>query len=353
MPRVPGSTPTAKDDRGRHGARELPSLRIDHYNLRIRDPDTDGFLGDLASQTAFRELLEAARRRHRTGKDPFGRNASIKLGKNEIDLVLVGGDADAAHLVHLAVEDYARRLAYVVQVFLSQPEWKGVERILLGGGFPEHETGELAIRRAMRLLALAEVDVRLDRLRHDSDDGGLLGWVPLLPQAQRRHEAFLAVDIGGTNIRCGIVEHRLRSRAGSGRGCVTERVKWRHADDRPGRRETIVRLAAMLNGLIAQARTRGIDLAPFVGVACPGQVEPDGTLSQGAQNLPGDWERPFDLPAALRGLVDPIAGAVPEVVLHNDAVVQGLSELARVRRSGRWAILTIGTGLGNASYTNR
>lgn len=41
------------------------------------------------------------------------------------------------------------------------------------------------------------------------------------------------------------------------------------------------------------------------------------------------------------------------VVMHNDAVVQGLSELPRMQDRERWAVLTIGTGLGNARFTNR
>jgi hypothetical protein len=41
------------------------------------------------------------------------------------------------------------------------------------------------------------------------------------------------------------------------------------------------------------------------------------------------------------------------VVMHNDAVVQGLSEVPRMRDVGSWGVLTIGTGLGNASFTNR
>jgi hypothetical protein len=41
------------------------------------------------------------------------------------------------------------------------------------------------------------------------------------------------------------------------------------------------------------------------------------------------------------------------VLMHNDAVVQGLSELPRMRDVTDWAILTIGTGLGNAKFTNR
>jgi hypothetical protein len=40
-------------------------------------------------------------------------------------------------------------------------------------------------------------------------------------------------------------------------------------------------------------------------------------------------------------------------VLHNDAVVQGLSEAPFMRDVTRWGVLTIGTGLGNGCFTNR
>ena len=39
--------------------------------------------------------------------------------------------------------------------------------------------------------------------------------------------------------------------------------------------------------------------------------------------------------------------------MHNDAVVQGLSQVPFVRDVKRWGIFTIGTGLGNARFTNR
>lgn len=341
-----------KDDRGHHNAARLPGLSIDSFNLALRDPDGDGFIGDRASQSAFRQLLEDGRR-HGTGKDPFGRTPTAQIGKKAIDLVMVGGDPDAAHLVHVAVEAHAQRLAGVVRHFLAQPEWDGVRRIVLGGGFPDSGVGGLSIRRAARLLKTARAGVDLHVLSHHPDEGGLLGWVPMLPAAARkRHGAFLAVDVGGTNLRCGIVEHGLE-RAGDGSAArVIERLQWRHADDDPGRREAIDRLAAMLNGLIAQARTLGIGLSPMIGIACPGQIQDDGRITQGAQNLPGDWEAPFDLPVALGERLDPIEGRPAMVVMHNDAVVQGLSEAARMRKVRRWGVMTIGTGLGNASYTN-
>ena len=47
-----------------------------------------------------------------------------------------------------------------------------------------------------------------------------------------------------------------------------------------------------------------------------------------------------------------IDGETPLVVMHNDAVVQGLSEVPRMTDVERWGVLTIGTGLGNARFTN-
>ena len=38
---------------------------------------------------------------------------------------------------------------------------------------------------------------------------------------------------------------------------------------------------------------------------------------------------------------------------HNDAVVQGLSEIPYMQDVAHWGVLTIGTGLGNARFTNR
>lgn len=341
------------DQRGQHAAMQIPGLTVDSYNLALRDPQGEGFVGDRASQTAFRELLDRARRRCRTAKDPFGKTPAEEISKDEIDQVLLGGGVDDAHLVHVAVDRYARRLADVVRCFLAQSEWQGVERIVLGGGFTESETGGLAIRRTARRLEIERIDVRLDVLRHDADEGGLLGWVPLVPQDLiDRYGTFIAVDIGGSNIRCGLVEHRLSREPDGSKARVIERMHWRHADDEPSRDEAVLRTAGMINGLAAYARTAGLGLAPFVGIGCPGRMQSDGTIVQGAQNLPGNWESPFNLPDALAAHLEPIDGAPPRVVMHNDAVVQGLSERPRMRKARRWGVLTIGTGLGNASYTN-
>lgn len=40
-------------------------------------------------------------------------------------------------------------------------------------------------------------------------------------------------------------------------------------------------------------------------------------------------------------------------VMHNDAVVQGLSAATLMRDVTKWGVMTIGTGLDNTRFTNR
>ena len=53
------------------------------------------------------------------------------------------------------------------------------------------------------------------------------------------------------------------------------------------------------------------------------------------------------------GVRPQLEGHEPVVVIHNDAVVQGLSEVPNMTDVRHWGVLTIGTGLGNARFTNR
>lgn len=76
--------------------------------------------------------------------------------------------------------------------------------------------------------------------------------------------------------------------------------------------------------------------------------------STAGPNLPGNWESgKFNLPACLSEAIPKIEGHETLVVMHNDAVVQGLSEVPHMQKLKSWGVLTIGTGLGNALFTNR
>jgi predicted NBD/HSP70 family sugar kinase len=129
---------------------------------------------------------------------------------------------------------------------------------------------------------------------------------------------------------------------------------WRHCEEKPEREDAVQRLIEMLTDLIKGAGKDELKLAPFIGIGCPGVIRPDGTIDRGGQNLPGNWEvKSFNLPQLLREAIPRIGDHETLVVMHNDAVVQGLSEVPFMREIEHWGVLTIGTGLGNARFTNR
>ncbi|MBR1169455.1 ROK family protein [Bradyrhizobium liaoningense] len=337
-----------------HGASRLPSVDVDSFNIEIKDED--GFLGDRASKGAFREILEQWRKPLRkSGEDPFGDEPSDKISKKLLDAVLVGDDTEATAVVHSAIEDFAQELAYVTRRFLKTKAWAKTECIVVGGGFRASRLGEIAIARAEIILKSEGFKVDLVPIRFDPDDAGLIGALHLAPSwIFEAYDSILAVDIGGTNIRCGIVETRWKKAPDLSKAIVFKSELWRHADDEPSREAAVKRLVKMLQGLVEDAAAEGFKLAPFIGIACPGVINADGSIEKGAQNLPGNWESSkFNLPASLVEAIPGIGGHDTAILMHNDGVVQGLSEVPFMQHVQRWGVLTIGTGLGNARFTNR
>ena len=337
-----------------HGASVLPSVTIDSYNLEVEDED--GFIGDKASKGAFWECVDKWRKTlGEMGEDPFGGKPSEKVGKRKLADFLVDGDADAAALVHSAVEDFAQQLTKVIRRYLRLKDWRDTECIAVGGGFRKSRIGELAVARAGLLLRAEGLDVVLEMIRNNPDDAGLLGTAHLLPAWMLKgHTAMLAVDIGGTNFRTGVVELNLEKNRSLAKSKVVKSELWRHGDDETDRDAATTRLAEMLKELVAWSEKNELELAPVIGIGCPGIIKEDGSIDRGGQNLPGNWESArFNLPQVIRAAIPVIGRNETMVVMHNDAVVQGLSELPYVAKRRKWAILTIGTGLGNACFTNR
>ncbi len=338
----------------RHGATRLPSVDVVSFNIELKDDD--GFLGDRASKGAFRQILDDLRKPLKgNGEDPLGKKDSSDIGKSELDEALVGDDIHAAALVHGAIEEFAQELAYVTGRFLKTKAWAGTERIVVGGGFRQSRVGELAIARTDVLLKAADFKVDLVPIRFHPDEAGLIGCLHLAPSwIFEAHDSILAVDIGGTNIRCGVVETRWKKASDLSRASVWKSELWRHADDEPTREGAVKRLVKMLKGLIAEAGAEGLKLAPFIGISCPGVIDEDGSIEKGAQNLPGNWQSSkFNLPASLVEGIPQIGDHDTAVLMHNDGVAQGLSEVPFMQDVECWGVLTIGTGLGNARFTNR
>lgn len=338
-----------------HGASELPAVIVDDYSADLRDGD--GFVGDRASNAAFRAILDDLRERLRAvGDDPLGETPTEDLSKKKLDKVLEKGTPEAAGVVQTAMEEFASQLAAVVGRFMKLKSWRDVERIVVGGGLRGSRVGELVIGRTAVMLKAAGNKVDLVPIHHHPDEAGLIGAVHLVPTWMLAgHDAILAVDVGGSNIRAGIVELNLKRDKDLSKAQVKDFELWRHADEpeKPTRDQAVERIGQMLS-VYAKRASREVKLAPFIGIACPGIITAEGTIERGGQNLPGNWESSrFNLPARIREMLPQIGDEETMVVLHNDAVVQGLSEVPFISGVQRWGVMTIGTGLGNATYTSR
>jgi hypothetical protein len=337
-----------------HGAEQLSLVSVDTYNAELRN--ADGFIGDRASKRAFQAILDDWRERLReAGEDPLGDTPTAEISKKQLDKLLVDGDGEAAGVLHGAIEEFSQEFAAVIRRFLRLKHWKDTERIVVGGGLRQSRIGELAIGRTAVILKASGHKVELKAIRHLPDHAGLIGSAHLVPSwVLAGHDSILAVDIGGSNIRAGIVELRTKKSADFSEAAVGRFELWRHGDEQPKRDEAVLRLVAMLTDLIKRAAKDELKLAPFIGIGCPGVIRADGSIVRGGQNLPGNWEtKSFNLPQLLCEAIPKIADHDTVVVMHNDAVVQGLSEVPFMRDVAHWGVLTIGTGLGNARFTNR
>jgi hypothetical protein len=338
-----------------HGATRLPSVEVDDYNVELKDDE--GFIGDRASKGAFRNLISNWRvALENVGADPLKGEDSEELSKGKLDELLARGDPEAAGIVQGAIEDFSQEFALIIRRFLKLKRWKDTKRFAIGGGFRASRVGEVVIGRTSVILKADKIVVDLIPIHNDPDEAGLLGAVHLAPTWMfKAFEAILAVDIGGTNIRAGVVQLNLKKALDLSKTKVWKFSLWRHGDEEGVKREHAVEsLAEMLKGLITASRKKGLKLAPFIGIGCPGLIREDGSIEKGAQNLPGNWESSkFNLPTALHSLIPTVGEEETSIVMHNDAVVQGLSEIPYMRDEKSWGAFTIGTGLGNARFTNR
>jgi len=237
-------------------------VRVDAYNIEIRDGET--FIGDRASRRAFQSILDDLREKiSRTGGDPFGngKNGSRKgepLPKKKLDRVLVSGNPVAAGLLLGAIEEYAQAFAAVVKRILRAPKWRGTEYIAVGGGMSNSRIGALAIGRAEALLRMGGIEISLGPIHHHPDDAGLIGAAQLVEPARLRdYDAMLAVDIGGTNVRVGVVRLGIDAAPDFSRATIWKSMLWRHAPETPTRDELTDRVAGMVANLARRAGKNG------------------------------------------------------------------------------------------------
>lgn len=336
-----------------HGARQLPSVLVDSYSLELEDEE--GYAGDKANKGAFSKILDEMRAALRdSGEDPFGDKPSSEISRKKLGAVLSKGEPEAAAVIHGAVEHFAQQFRGVIRRFLKLKSWRDTECIIVGGGFRASRIGELAIARTNLLLKEDGIETDLTLIHNDPDEAALIGTGHLLPAWMiEGYDAMLAADIGGTNLRAGVVELNLSKAKDLSKARVVDFKLWCHAGEENVKRgHAVEELVSMFTALMKE--NKALRLAPVIGLGCPGVIREDGSIERGAQNLPGNWESSnFNLPREIREHIPRIGEHETAVVMHNDAVVQGLSEIPRMTERERWGILTIGTGLGNARFTNR
>jgi hypothetical protein len=339
------------------GMSSLPLVTVDTYSEELRDES--GFRGDRASRRAFDTIVRDWRDRvcAIVEHDPLPGRSDKKLSKKKLDRAMRSGSSLEAGLVHTAIEEFSVELADVIRCFLKLDDWRDTQRIVIGGGLSGSRVGAVITGRAAVLLKGAGHPILMDPIRYDPDEAALIGATQLAnPRTFRGTEAMIAVDIGGSNIRAGTVDLGTSRARGLSDCRVVDFDLWRYADEkpRPKRDETVARLGAMLERLLKAAKKQRRNLAPVIGIACPGVIAPDGAILSGAQNLPGNWEKgDFNLGERLMRAIPTIDGHETQVLVHNDAVVQGLCEAPFMGEIDHWGVITIGTGLGNARFTNR
>src|SRR3954466_15218581 len=229
-----------------HGAEQLSLVTVETYNAELRT--ADGFIGDRASKRAFQAILGDWRERMRkAGEDPLGDAPLDEISKKQLDKLLVEGDSEAGGMIHGAIEEFAQEFATVVRRLLRLKCWKDTERIVVGGGLRQSRIGELAIGRTAVILKANGQDVELKPIHDDPDHAGLIGSVQLVPAwILAGHDSILAVDIGGSNIRAGIVELNTKKKPDFAAAAVARLELWRHCDDDPAREDAVARLIEML-----------------------------------------------------------------------------------------------------------
>ena len=163
---------------------------------------------------------------------------------------------------------------------------------------PGEPIGELVTGRTTLILKSEKIELELVPIRNHPDEAGLLGALHLAPVWMfTAFDAVLAVDIGGTNSRAGVVQLNLKKSKTLAKAKVWKYSLWRHGDEDNVKREYAVnQLGSMIKGLIGAADKRRLKLARLSVLGVQGSSK-DGSIYRGAQNLPGNWEgSKFNLP---------------------------------------------------------
>ena len=150
-----------------------------------------------------------------------------------------------------------------------------------------------------------------------------------MDQAKRKRPLFVGIDVGGTNIKVGLVDD-------SGRTLAFDNTP---SEVPAGPQAAVERMAAKIDELVAKCGAEKGDIAQF-GLATPGTMDIAAGMLLHPHNLPG-WEE-----FAIRDRLSEVCGL--PVSYNNDANAAAYGEywVGRGREYKSMVLLTLGTGVG-------
>ena len=132
------------------------------------------------------------------------------------------------------------------------------------------------------------------------------------------------MDIGGTNIRAGVVRLLLDSANDLSKAKVWKFERWRHGDEKLSRGDAVEALIKMLQRLISRARRTAASSRRSSALAVPARSK-----QADQSKLEVQPARKLGASICLMKSAEPFlesATATTAIIMHNDAVAQGLSE---------------------------
>ena len=147
---------------------------------------------------------------------------------------------------------------------------------------------------------------------------------------------YIGVDIGGTNIKVGLVDSGYNLAVSDSCKTALPRAGSAVCDD----------IAMLINGIIEKA---GITLSQIknIGIGCPGTINPKEGMVEYANNL--GWHK-----FPLQKYMEEKFGNHLKICIANDADAAAVGEFfaGSAKGSGSAVVITLGTGLGSGAIIN-
>jgi len=262
--------------------------------------------------------------------------------------------------------------------------WKGLNKVIIGGGVSEGLTGKILISSIRKhLLKRGVSGIEVCQAKFPGKEAGFLGAIINFlfiekPSQNRKAgiaaiKAGIGVDLGREDIGVGISMVHFRKgeilrRGGKHwfyngslktpfrsyrRRFLDSREDYARAEKEKGikiREAILSRIADLIFRAQKKMMAQGIDCSRHIGVAVPGEVSKDGYILNSTDYLPFFRKKDgFDFCGELKFLLEKKGLPGAEIKLVNDGIAAGIANIyfgVPKNTHGKFAFLGVGSGLG-------